>query len=141
MNENHHIDDLFRESINKHGISPSDKVWASIDKKLQAKAMPAKKTKLGKPYLVGAVTILGSLALLTTYYVLPKDNKANTTVKSTKQESVKPAEEQLNITSYTAADNSNKNVSSHTVKSNSNVVAKNNNVAGENSSAQNCRRS
>ena len=124
MRENHHIDDLFRESIDKYGISPSDKVWASIDKKLQSKAVPSGKSKLGKSYLTGALIVAGSLGLLATYYFLPKENKKIALTTTAKQELVQSSPEKQNTSDQTT-DNINAVSNQSVSKSNSAIVLQN----------------
>ncbi len=74
MRENHPIDDLFREVVLPCELTPSDNVWNSLDKKLQAKANPGKSHKINKTLLT-SVAIIGSLAaLLVGYYFASHEN-------------------------------------------------------------------
>jgi gliding motility-associated-like protein len=69
MNEHHPIDDLFRETISEVELSPSDKVWSSLDEKLGQKSRAAKKGK----YLLSSAVVTGALLIAGYYFLSSKD--------------------------------------------------------------------
>jgi gliding motility-associated-like protein len=76
MRDTNQIDELFRETITPYELTPSDKVWASLDKKLQQQASPAK-GKTSKILLAASVAVVGTTAFFVMY------NNYNTPQKST----------------------------------------------------------
>jgi gliding motility-associated-like protein len=80
MKDKNQIDELFREAIMPYELSPSDKVWESIDKKLDAKAAPSsnKVSNAGRLFLVAAASVVVSTALVVAYYNTSEKKNVNT---------------------------------------------------------------
>ena len=77
MKDNNAIDELFREVISPAEFSPSDKVWDSIEKNLDAKS-PAGNAKKFNYKLVAGVAAISLLAVLIAYNYNSSKNKITT---------------------------------------------------------------
>lgn len=112
MNEHHPIDELFREAISEIELPPSDKVWSSLDKKLEQKNHAAKRSK----YLFASAAVAGSLLVAAYYFLSDKNTPSSLTEKHAVQKPV--ATQQTVVTTAQASEPGKKQAApQHTITS------------------------
>ncbi|HXB42396.1 MAG TPA: gliding motility-associated C-terminal domain-containing protein [Bacteroidia bacterium] len=77
----HKIDDLFRDTIENYEFSPSDKVWNSIDGKLQQKIALAKEKTI-RNLRFSVVALVATICVFVAYHYYTPQTAGNSIVKS-----------------------------------------------------------